>query len=83
MKRIWLFLVVLGILMVAGGCAKKQVVTKAPPVVEEMEEEEEIDPEFVADREVVREVLARESTWGGPQPHGFGGAQTDPQDVGF
>ena len=40
MKRIWLFLVVLGILMVAGGCAKKQVVTKALPVVEEMEEEE-------------------------------------------
>jgi murein L,D-transpeptidase YafK len=68
MKRIWLLLVVLGILMVVGGCAKKQVVTKELPVVEEMEEEEEIDPEFVADREVVREVLARESTWGVRNP---------------
>jgi murein L,D-transpeptidase YafK len=68
MKRIWLLLVVLGILMVVGGCGKKQVVKKAPPVVEEIEEVEEIDPEFIADREVVREVLANESTWGDRNP---------------
>jgi murein L,D-transpeptidase YafK len=69
MKKIWVLLAVLGMLMVVGGCAKKRlVVKKAPPVIEEEEFEEEIDPMFVADREVVREVLSRESRWGGSKP---------------
>jgi murein L,D-transpeptidase YafK len=69
MKRIWVLLAVLGMLMVVGGCAKKKpLVKKAPPVIEEEEFEEEIDPMFVADREVVRVVLARESRWGGSKP---------------
>jgi murein L,D-transpeptidase YafK len=68
MKRIWLLLLVVGLAMVVGGCGKKQVVQKAPPVVEEEWEEEEIDPEFMADREVVKEVLASESNWAGNNP---------------
>lgn len=69
MKRIWFLLVVLGLLLIVGGCGKKQVVVKKPPVVqEEWEEEEEIDPEFIADREVVREILAKESTRGNRNP---------------
>lgn len=56
--------------MVVGGCGKKRVVTKAPPVVVEMEEEEEerIDPKFAADRELVKDLLARESNWGSSRP---------------
>jgi murein L,D-transpeptidase YafK len=68
MRRIWLLLVVLGLLLVVGGCGKKKVVVKKPPVMQEEWEEEEIDPEFIADREVVREVLAQESTWGNKKP---------------
>jgi murein L,D-transpeptidase YafK len=68
MKRNWLLLAVMGILLVVGGCAKKRVVQKMPPVIEEEELEEEIDPQFAADREVVREVLARESRWGRSDP---------------
>jgi murein L,D-transpeptidase YafK len=65
MKKIWFLLAVLGLVMVIGGCGKKkQVVKKAPPLVEEMaEEEEEIDPKFLADQQVVREILANEHTW--------------------
>lgn len=55
---------VLGLVALVGGCGKKkQVVRKAPPVVEEIAEEEEIDPKFLADQQVVREVLANEHTW--------------------
>ena len=62
MRRIWLLLAVLGLGMVMAGCGKKPVVKKAPPVVEEIAEEE-IDPMFLADQQIVREVLANEHTW--------------------
>lgn len=68
MKRIWFLLAMLGILMIMGGCGKKRpLVTAALPVVEEEELEEEVDPKFAADQQVVREVLARESSWGGAE----------------
>ena len=67
MKKIWLLLAMAALLMVIGGCGtKKQVVKKAPPVEEEMEEE--IDPQFAADQEVVKQVLATESSWAGDNP---------------
>jgi murein L,D-transpeptidase YafK len=70
MRKIWILLVVLGLVMVIGGCGrKKQLVKKPrPPVEEEMIEEEEIDPKFLADQQVVREILARENTWGDKHP---------------
>ena len=64
MRKIWFLLVVLGLVMVVGGCGKKkQVVRKGLPVVEEVAEEEEIDPKFLADQQIVREVLVNEHTW--------------------
>jgi murein L,D-transpeptidase YafK len=65
MRRFWLLLAVLVLAMAVAGCGRKRkVVTKAPPpVVEEMIEEEEIDPKFLADQQIVREVLAKEHSW--------------------
>ena len=65
MKRIWVFLVCIGMLLALGGCGKKkQVVTTAPPVLEEVEEvEERIDPKFAADQELVKAVLGQEGNW--------------------
>ena len=60
-------LVIIGCIGISNGDwrvrQKKQVVKKAPPVVEEIVEEEEIDPKFLADQQIVREVLANEHTW--------------------
>ncbi len=58
----------MGMVLLAGGCTKKVKVSKLPTPVEELAEEEEIDPEFLADQQVVKEVLARESRWAGGQP---------------
>ncbi len=65
MRRFWLLLVVLVLTMAVAGCGRKRKVVKKapPPVVEEMIEEEEIDPKFLADQQIVREVLAQEHTW--------------------
>jgi lipoprotein-anchoring transpeptidase ErfK/SrfK len=70
MKRIWFWLALLGIMLLLGGCGRKKTgLQQVPPVVAEEEElEEEIDPEFLADQQVVREVLARERGWGGANP---------------
>jgi murein L,D-transpeptidase YafK len=63
MRRIWFLVAILGLLVIVGGCGKKRVVKRPQPVVEEMVEEEEIDPKFLADQQIVREVLASEHTW--------------------
>jgi murein L,D-transpeptidase YafK len=68
MRKLLIFLVVMGMVLLAGGCTKKVKVSKLPTPVEELAEEEEIDPEFLADQQVVKEVLARESRWAGGQP---------------
>lgn len=61
-------MVVLVLALAITGCGRKRKVVKkpppSPPVVEELvEEEPPIDPKFLADQQVVREVLAKEHTW--------------------
>jgi len=67
----WLFLCIISLLLIIGGCgSKKQVVTTLPP--EEVEEvgvaEEKIDPKFAADQKVVKNILAENHLGLGARP---------------
>lgn len=68
MKRLLLVGCLLGLILALAGCGRKKPVVTELPVPPEEVVEDRIDPKFAADREVVRQVLARESTWGDRNP---------------